>query len=195
MRRQLSLLPSPLPEGFTYLPAFLGPTEEADLLDRFSRLDWKEVRMHGVVARRRVVHYGLDYTYDSRSVRPTDPPPAWLLPLQEKAARPMGVRTSEIAEVLLSKYPTGAGIGWHRDAPMFGDAVFGVSLGGECVLRLRYNEGDKPLSIELEPRSAYLLSGNARWNWRHSIPPVKGLRYSITFRTLRQTGKPQAVVS
>jgi hypothetical protein len=60
---------------------------------------------------------------------------------------------------------------------------------------LRYPEGGKPLSIELGPRSAYLLSGNARWNGRHGIPPVKGLRFSITFRTLRQTGKPQAVVS
>ncbi|MDP9022354.1 MAG: alpha-ketoglutarate-dependent dioxygenase AlkB, partial [Actinomycetota bacterium] len=40
--------------------------------------------------------------------------------------------------------------------------------------------------LELPPRSAYLLSGPARSAWQHSIPPVKDLRYSITFRTVRR---------
>jgi len=37
-----------------------------------------------------------------------------------------------------------------------------------------------------EPRSAYLLSGPARTTWEHSIPPVTSLRYSITFRNVRE---------
>jgi alkylated DNA repair protein (DNA oxidative demethylase) len=40
--------------------------------------------------------------------------------------------------------------------------------------------------VELAPRSAYVLSGKARWSWQHSIPPGKELRYSVTFRTLRR---------
>jgi alkylated DNA repair dioxygenase AlkB len=36
----------------------------------------------------------------------------------------------------------------------------------------------------LAPRSAYLLTGEARHAWRHSIPATKELRYSVTFRTL-----------
>jgi alkylated DNA repair protein (DNA oxidative demethylase) len=40
-------------------------------------------------------------------------------------------------------------------------------------------------ALELAPRSAYMLSGNARWSWRHSIPATKQLRYSIAFRTLK----------
>jgi alkylated DNA repair dioxygenase AlkB len=39
--------------------------------------------------------------------------------------------------------------------------------------------------VTLERRSAYILSGAARWNFQHSIPAVKELRYSITFRTWR----------
>jgi alkylated DNA repair dioxygenase AlkB len=36
----------------------------------------------------------------------------------------------------------------------------------------------------VEPRSAYLMSGPARWDWEHSIPPVDRSRWSITLRTL-----------
>ncbi|MFF0316591.1 hypothetical protein ACFYPH_18430 [Micromonospora sp. NPDC005252] len=40
--------------------------------------------------------------------------------------------------------------------------------------------------VELAPRSAYVLCGAARSNWQHSIPPVPELRYSVTFRQVRQ---------
>ena len=41
------------------------------------------------------------------------------------------------------------------------------------------------LSLELAPRSAYLLRAEARWGWQHSVAPTPALRYSITFRTRR----------
>jgi alkylated DNA repair dioxygenase AlkB len=41
--------------------------------------------------------------------------------------------------------------------------------------------------IDLAPRSAYVLDGAARWQWQHSIPPTKAQRYSVTFRTLRES--------
>ncbi len=40
--------------------------------------------------------------------------------------------------------------------------------------------------ITLEPRSAYVLDGEARWRWQHHIPAIAAPRYSITFRTLRE---------
>jgi alkylated DNA repair dioxygenase AlkB len=36
-----------------------------------------------------------------------------------------------------------------------------------------------------EPRSSYLLRGTSRTEWEHSIPPLETLRYSVTFRTVR----------
>ena len=39
---------------------------------------------------------------------------------------------------------------------------------------------------QYKPRSAYLLTGTARWGWQHSIAPTPALRYSITFRTRRR---------
>jgi alkylated DNA repair dioxygenase AlkB len=39
--------------------------------------------------------------------------------------------------------------------------------------------------VILAPRSGYVLAGAARYAWQHSIPPIKALRYSIAFRTLK----------
>ena len=91
-------------------------------------------------------------------------------------------------QALVSRYPPGAGIGWHRDAPAFGDPVIGVSLLAVCRMRFQRTAGDERrlFELELEPRSAYALSGSARWAWQHSIPAAKELRYSVTFRTLRK---------
>jgi alkylated DNA repair dioxygenase AlkB len=44
---------------------------------------------------------------------------------------------------------------------------------------------DEVLSVELLPRSVYLLSDAARETWQHSIPPVKEFRYAIMIRTMR----------
>jgi alkylated DNA repair dioxygenase AlkB len=64
----------------------------------------------------------------------------------------------------------------------------GVSLLAPCVLRLRRAVGGKweRVRVEAEPRSAYLLSSPARFEWEHSIPPVNATRYSITFRNVRE---------
>jgi alkylated DNA repair dioxygenase AlkB len=91
-----------------------------------------------------------------------------------------------LAQILVTRYPPGAPIGWHRDAPMFG-LVVGVSLGSASRMRFQRGKGEERRTWELElaPRSAYVLAGQARWTWQHSVPPVKKLRYSVTFRTLR----------
>jgi alkylated DNA repair dioxygenase AlkB len=88
--------------------------------------------------------------------------------------------------VLLTEYRAGATIGWHKDRSVFGDVV-GISLLSACTFRLRkkIHFGWERASVELEPRSAYLLQGEVRREWEHSIPAVTNLRYSITFRNFR----------
>jgi alkylated DNA repair dioxygenase AlkB len=87
--------------------------------------------------------------------------------------------------VLFTKYEIGAGIGWHRDKAAF-DVVLGLSLGFACPFRFRRKEGSgwKRFTIEAAPRSIYLLDGEARAIWEHSIAPVAAPRWSITFRTM-----------
>ena len=189
-------MPSPAaierPAGLVYQPDFLNPAEEKDLLAFMEATEFRSVIMRGQTARRSVRHYGYGYSYESARVVPGEPLPDELALLRARAAGLAGLEPEELAQALVSRYPPGAPIGWHRDAPTFGPALVGVSLGAFSRLRLRSDDGEERRSFELdlEPRSAYVLGGPSRSEWQHSIPPVKELRYSITFRTLsaRKTG-------
>lgn len=127
--------------------------------------------MHGRAAKRTVRHFGLDWDYQSRDTVPGDALPRELEFLRERCAEVAERAPGELVQVLISRYPAGAGISWHRDAPMFGRIV-GVSLGAPCRMRFqrRAKEGERLVEeLALAPRSAYLLSGEARWTWQHSI--------------------------
>ncbi len=175
------------PEGLVYVPGLLLAPEEGRLLSRMAGESYGEVRLHGQVARRTVRHYGVSYDFDTADVAPGDPIPDWLFELRRRCAVLLGIEEDRLAECLFTRYPPGATIGWHRDAPVFGDVV-GVSLGSACPLRFQRGQGAERRVFEqvLEPRSAYVLTGLSRTTWQHSIPAVREERYSITFRTLRR---------
>jgi alkylated DNA repair protein (DNA oxidative demethylase) len=175
------------PPGLLYVPELLSESEESVLVDELERLEFHEIRMHGVVAKRTARHFGLDYDYERRAiVREVDPVPDWILPVRAKAAAMADLPPEDLVEALVQRYPEGAPIGWHRDAPMF-EQVLGVSLLSPSRLRFRRGPvGERETyELTLAPRSGYVLSGEARRKWEHQIPPAKSLRYSITFRTLR----------
>jgi alkylated DNA repair dioxygenase AlkB len=173
-------------EGFRYEPDFISRDEEEALLTAIRDLPFGAVTFRGVQARRRVVQFGWDYEFASRKASPAAPIPAFLLPLQQRAGAFAGVDPARLEEVLVTEYQPGAAIGWHRDAPPFG-IVIGASLLSSCKMRLKPIEGGRgdTVAVELEPRSIYVFDDVARWQWQHSIPPAKELRYSITFRTLK----------
>jgi DNA oxidative demethylase len=175
------------PTGFRYFPSLLTEDEEGELLEQVRDLEFDEVRMHGQVARRVVRHFGVQYAFESAAISRGPPIPPWLMEVRDRAAQLLGVSPKALAEALVTYYPPGATIGWHRDAPVFGDVV-GVSLGSACEMRFQHGQGDgrRVFQQRLEPRSAYILSGPARNRWQHSIPPVATDRYSLTFRTLRR---------
>lgn len=184
-----TLYPPNLPDGFEYRAEWITVEEEQYLLAHLESLSFADVRMHGVIAKRKVVHFGWDYRYDSWTISPTEPIPQWLLPFRLRAADVMRVSMEAIQEVLITRYEPGAGIGWHRDAPMFGPRVLGVSLVGSCRMRFQRTVNGKRQTAEavLSPRSLYVLTGAARFSWQHAIPPGKEWRYSVTFRTLKDT--------
>jgi DNA oxidative demethylase len=130
----------------------------------------------------------MSYDYDRRLAVPgADPIPDWLLPYRDRAGELAGVRGDELVQVLVQRYPVGAPIGWHRDSPSY-ELVAGISLAAPA--RMRFRRGPRAereqRELLLEPRSAYVLSGEARWSWEHHVPPAKELRYSITLRSLRE---------
>jgi alkylated DNA repair dioxygenase AlkB len=175
-----------LAEGFLMRPEVITRGEQRKLVERFETMRWDPIVIRGQAARRTARHFGLSYDYESRTPAPGEEIPAWIAPSRQAAAELAGIRADELVEVLLQRYPAGSTIGWHRDAPAFG-IVVGISLLGSARLRFQRGRREQRRTWEarLEPRSGYVLAGEARWSWEHSIPPTKELRYSITFRTLR----------
>jgi alkylated DNA repair dioxygenase AlkB len=180
-----------LPKGFLYKPEFISCDEEHALIKRIEQLEFAEVKMHGVVAKRRVVHFGRGYEYESAELSDAPAVPEFLLPLRQHVGEFAAKDPEELAEVLLTDYQPGAGIGWHRDAPAF-DIIVGVSLLSACTMHFRpwpverhATKRSNRLKQILEPRSAYILRGPSRTLWQHHIPAAKTRRLSVTFRTLR----------
>ena len=183
--------PAPaLPEGFEYRADFITVEEEADLLAEIGQLPLREAQYKEFTAKRRIVSYGGTYDFSSNELMPAGPIPLFLHGLRERLAAWAAVPAQEFTHAVIAEYQTGTQLGWHRDVPEF-ELVCGVSLAGAARLRLRrypYRKGSRAqtLAITLEPRSAYILRGEVRWRWQHSIPPAKNLRYSITFRSRRR---------
>lgn len=185
MRSRTALSP---PAGFRYQPELIGQADEAVLLTHVRSLPFHDFEFHGYTGKRRVVSFGWHYDFSARHLRKADDIPDFLHALRQTSAAFAGLEPEALQHVLVTEYGPGAGIGWHRDKAVFGKTV-GVSLLSPCVLRLRRKVGEKKwerVNIQAEPRSAYLLTGPSRTDWEHSIPAVEALRYSITFRNLRE---------
>ncbi|RYY58741.1 MAG: alpha-ketoglutarate-dependent dioxygenase AlkB [Chitinophagaceae bacterium] len=177
-----------MPEGFTYVPDFIGPEEEDALLAAIRGEELKPMLFQGYEAKRRVASYGSDWSFERRVLSPGRPIPAPFRPLLERVAAFAGLPPARFGELLLTEYPPGSVINWHRDAPPF-ELIAGVSLAADCNFRLRpYDkalQGRKSIrSLVVARRSLYLMQGAARSEWEHSTAPVAGTRYSITLRTL-----------
>ena len=188
-------------EGFRYERSVISNAEEDKLLTHVRQLPFREFEFHGYRGKRRIVSFGWQYDYSGRTLRKAEDIPEFLLPLRVKAASFAGMNPEALPHVLVTEYGPGVGIGWHRDKAVFGQVV-GISLLAPCVLRFRRKVTDESqrvvvkarpkskgkwdrVNVLAEPRSAYLLTGPSRFDWEHSILRVDALRYSITFRNLR----------
>lgn len=185
-----------LPDGMRYGKELISVADENALVARIRKLPFKEFEFHGFKGKRRTVSFGWQYEFSGRgALRKADDIPEFLLPLRAAAANFVQIEPTSLEHVLVIEYGSGAGIGWHRDRPVFGE-VIGVSLLAPCVMRFRkkltksaWVSPHAPATWErinllAEPRSAYHLTGAARFEWEHSILRVDELRYSITFRSL-----------
>jgi alkylated DNA repair dioxygenase AlkB len=125
-----------LPEGMRYWPGLISADEERTLLAKMPALPFKEFEFHGFLGKRRTVSFGWHYDFNGGGLKQAGELPAFLLPLRDLAARPAGIEPSALEHALAIEYRAGAGIGWHRDRPQFGD-VIGISLVAPCQGRCR----------------------------------------------------------
>ena len=177
-----------LPEGMRYATDLISAREEHALIENLRGLPFKEFEFHGFLGKRRTVSFGWHYDFNGGGLKQAGEVPQFVLPLRKRAADFAGLEPAALEHVLLIEYRPGAGIGWHRDRPQFGD-VIGISLLAPCTFRLRRKAGAtwERRSFTAASRSAYLLRGPSRIDWEHSIPPLEALRYSVTFRTLHES--------
>ena len=174
-------------EGLLYQEAFLSQEDESDLLAEIRRLPLEEAKYKSYTARRRTAAYGSSYDFETNVLGPAPEIPQFLLPLRSKVSGLLETEETRLVHALVTEYRPGTELGWHRDIGEFG-IVVGISLAGACRMRFRRyppEKGAKVFSLDLAPRSAYVLRDEIRWRWQHSVARTKELRYSVTFRTSR----------
>jgi alkylated DNA repair protein (DNA oxidative demethylase) len=183
------LFADPVIPGLELQDDFVSEAEERALVAEIDRLGLSPFRFQGWTGKRLTRSFGWRYDFDDASFTQAEPIPDWLVPIRMRAAAFARLAPEDFAHALVIRYDPGAGIGWHRDRPQF-DKVVGVSLGAPTAMRFRQrtDSGFRRATVELQPRSAYLLTGEVRERWEHSIAAHEELRFSITFRSLSERG-------
>ena len=185
---QLALFPDQTagPNGLRYAAEFVSAEAERELIARIAELPLQPFQFGAFEGNRRVKSFGVRYDDALQAPREPDPVPEWLQAVARSVEGFGGLPAGSVRQILCTDYDVGVGIGWHRDKPHF-DKVFGLSLGAPCRFRFRRRLGEtwERYTLPAEPRSIYLMDGEARQIWQHSIPPVEQRRYSITFRTMK----------
>ncbi|WCT72650.1 alpha-ketoglutarate-dependent dioxygenase AlkB [Sphingomonas naphthae] len=187
----LDLFNSPLIPGLTSRDAIVSPDEEASLIEAIDATDLAPFRFQGWTGKRVTHPFGWNYDFDTREVARAAPIPDWLLPIRRRMADFAGIGAEQFVQALLIRYDPGAGIGWHRDRPIY-EHVIGLSLGAPAEMRFRRRRsegGFDRITIPLEPRAAYHLAGDARHEWEHSIAEMEQQRWSVTFRSPSARGR------
>lgn len=178
--------------GLAYVPEYITPEEERALLAAVDGEPWL------TDWQRRRQLYGLSYgsARAREEAKTLGPLPGWATPLAERVRRE-GWVDDAIVNIVVNEYLPGQGIGTHHDYPAFGDTVVAVSLGSACLLDLVLPGTDRAATLDVAPRSLWVLGGEARLRWQHGIAHRKsdvvggkkrprGRRVSITMRTVRR---------
>ena len=183
---QADLFGTPVLPGLAYGDDAVTPAEETELIARIETAELTPFQFQQWEGKRLTRSFGWTYDFQTGRFAPGEPIPDWIEPLRARAARFAGIEAPALEQLLLIEYGIGAGIGWHKDRPVF-EHVVGISLGAPATMRFRRRGAGKfeRASAELAPRSIYHLAGEARDEWEHSIAAMNAPRWSITFRSLR----------
>jgi alkylated DNA repair dioxygenase AlkB len=175
--------------GLRYIPEYLEQEDHDRLLTAADGQPWQPL------GERRVQAHG--YSYDKTkggNYRVGELPP-WA---REMAARLWrdGLMPTVADQMIVNEYEPGSGISPHVDATFFDEVIVSLSLGSTCIIEFTAS-GSDGVELLLEPRSALVMSGEARSRWMHAVPARRfdlwqgrelrrARRVSLTFRTMRQ---------
>jgi alkylated DNA repair dioxygenase AlkB len=171
-----------------------------DTVDIINELDKKPWTALSKASNSRLVqHYGYKYNYTTYQINePCEPLPSFLQ-FYQKLLYDTCISLDLIAhdykfnQCIVNNYVQGQGISAHIDVKQYGRVIGCFTIGSGTTVFFE-KEGEKK-EIYVEPNSLYIMSGDARYVWRHSIPSRKsdvvdnvrmerGRRISITFRNV-----------
>ena len=174
--------------GLRYIPEYVDPATHGRLLAAVDLHPWQMSIDHGVQI------YGYHYNHVKRAAYLIGELPQWASDLAARLYRD-GLVPSVPDQMVANEYPPGTGIFAHADQSVFGETIASVSLGSTCVMQFAQHEYKRMEELLLEPRSVLILSGEARWRWKHAIPAravdtwqnrdfPRSRRVSLTFRVM-----------
>ena len=149
---------------------------------------------------RKVLQFGSSYSYsDKTSKKLSDIPiPTCLDCLFNSERHPCPPLVDwHPDQLIINRYLPGQGISPHIDSPtLFGDTIACVTLGSATTILFSRQDQDEVVKVLVEPRSLYVLTKDARYQWKHGIAPLKKdgslsrkTRFSLTFRTMKSVPK------
>lgn len=184
------------PPGLIYRPDFIAEDEEAKLLERIDGAEWS------AALQRRVQHYGWRYDYKKRGIDGSDRAPElteWAHELGHRLVDE-GLMPNLPDQLIINEYVGDQGITPHIDHEKdFAEHIATISLLETWVMNFHRTSDRKKIPKHLERRSVAVLTGDARYKWKHEIPQRKTVppmdakgkrtprsrRVSLTFRTTR----------
>ena len=180
------------PPGLSILEDFVTAADADALMKHVDDAPWRTDLL------RRVQHYGYRYDYRARTIDRSmylGSLPEWTDPLMEKF-RSAAIFPEQPDQLIVNEYTPGQGITPHVDCvPCFGPVIVSLSLGSACSMDL--SRAETAINVRLPVRSLLVLSGEARFHWKHGIrgrqsDTYNGVRYprgrrvSFTFRKVRK---------
>lgn len=174
--------------GIKYVPGYLDQETHDQLFSAVDQQRWQMSVDHGVQV------YGYHYDHKRRVAYRIGDLPIWATALARRLYQD-GHLESTPNQLVANEYQPGTGIFDHLDQSVFGEVVISISLGSTCTMRFTRSDPEASYELFLEPRSLLVLSGEARWRWKHGIPSrtsdmwngreyVRSRRVSLTFRAV-----------
>lgn len=178
--------------GFSIIHDYVTPDQEKKLLKKINESEW-------VVDYQRRLQY---YNYRNELFEPYD-----LIPIPNKIPKYLDQLINQMMsdkiidqkpdQIIINEYKPGEGLKPHFDRKdYYQNVIIGLSLGSGTIMEFYKN---KPIpekkKIYIPSRSLYIIKDDARYVWKHGIPPRKydevngkkiprETRISITFRNV-----------
>jgi len=160
--------------GLIIIPDWISEDDEKSIMNEIESQAWD------TTIKRRVQHYGFRFEYSRLDVDKTVKPTPFPKHSQELLCRP------ELAgfgfnQLTINEYIPGVGIASHCDThSAFTDCIAVVSLLADITMDFISDDSSRKVHVCIPRRSLFLMTGEARYGWRHSIAARKSDRDFLT---------------